>query len=440
MHIAPPRASHVRYLVVGLAAAMAVFLYLDRYCLSFLERYIAADLGLSKSEAGWLLSAFFWAYALGQVPAGWLGDRYGARAALAVYIFCWSACTGLMSLAGSFTLMLVLRFGCGLAQAGAYPVAARLVSHWVPFSARALASGVVATGGRVGGFLAQFLTAYLLVVFAPTLSSADEHGQPWPAAFAIFGVAGIIMAGGFWIGVRDRPRQAPGCNKEEIERIERDLPSDRGDHGRQVRGLPLGPLVRSRSLWLSSVSQFMTNFGWLFLTTLLPDYLAEVHEVPVVERGWLAGLPILVGLPGMLAGGWLTDRLTGALGLRWGRCLPMALTRFGAMAAFACVPLVGHSPQLATALFCVVAVATDLGTASVWAFSQDIAGRHVGSVLGWGNMWGSLGGACSPVALTAIVVAGWDACFLVCAAAFFVSGITALGVNATEKLETGDTG
>jgi MFS transporter, ACS family, glucarate transporter len=91
------------------------------------------------------------------------------------------------------------------------------------------------------------------------------------------------------------------------------------------------------------------------------------------------------------------------------------------------------SPRLATAVFCVVAITTDLGTASVWAFMQDIGGKHVGSVLGWGNMWGSVGAACSAVVLNRLIEGpgGWEAAFVACALAFLLSGVTALGVDAT---------
>src|SRR6516162_7455698 len=166
------RPTRVRYLVVALATAMAVLLYLDRICISFLERYIREDMHLSNDQASWLLSAFFWAYALGQVPAGWLSDRFGARTVLALYILLWSLFTGWMGLAESFLLLVVFRFGCGLAQAGAYPTSAGIVSKWVPFSARALASSLIATGGRIGGFVAPVLTAYLLVAFVPASESS----------------------------------------------------------------------------------------------------------------------------------------------------------------------------------------------------------------------------------------------------------------------------
>ena len=146
---------------------MAALLYLDRICLSITERYIKEDLRLSNAEVARLLSAFFWTYAIAQVPAGWLSDRFGARRMLALYIVLWSLFTGLMGVAHSFAALLLFRFGCGLAQAGAYPTSANLLSKWVPFSARGWASGVVSTGGRLGGFAAPVLTAYLMVSFVP---------------------------------------------------------------------------------------------------------------------------------------------------------------------------------------------------------------------------------------------------------------------------------
>jgi MFS family permease len=540
----PERPTRVRYLIVGLATLMSVILYMDRFCLAFFLTYIREDLRLSDQQAGLLLSAFFWTYALGQVPTGWLSDRFGARLMLSLYILLWSLFTGVMGLVSTITLLLLFRFGVGLAQAGAYPTAAGMVSKWAPFSARATFSGIISTGGRIGGYIAPILTAYLLIAFVPLSRSsllqaqdlldpeqlvkdvrqtndtpagklagairdlwthqsatrldslpsmdaaalaealnlvvrdpglyervpwqdfalprqalelagrpADQldgeeiarrnrllleaafpqsirkiYGDGWRPALYIYGLAGVVIAALFWLGVRNRPEQHPLCNVAEQRFIGQGKPAS--PHG-EVGPLPLRYIVRCRSLWLSSLSQVGTNFGWIFLGTWLPEYLATVHRVPIEERGWMTSLPWLIGMAGMLGGGWLTDRLTRALGLRWGRCLPMASTRFVAMAAFlACLVL--DSPWLLTAAFCVVAVATDLGTAAVWAFKQDIGGKHVGSVLGWGNMWGNLGAALSPLILAGFVAhQRWDLVFVTCAAAFFVAGVAALGVDAT---------
>src|SRR6266446_5834603 len=137
------RPTRIRHRVVFVTVLMAVILYLDRYCVSLSGEYIKEDLGLTAFQMELFISAFFWAYALGQVPAGWLGDRLGSRGVLAFYIISWSFFTGMVGLAGGALLLIVMRFGCGLSQAGAYPTAGSLLSRWVPFSSRCFASGLV---------------------------------------------------------------------------------------------------------------------------------------------------------------------------------------------------------------------------------------------------------------------------------------------------------
>jgi ACS family glucarate transporter-like MFS transporter len=150
-----------------IAAAMSVLLYLDRFCVSFAADFIKEDLQLTQTQVGYYLSSFFFAYALAQVPAGWLSDRYGARIMLAIYIVAWSIFTAMIGAVHSFMLLLFTRMACGLAQAGAYPTSASLLSKWVPFRKRGTASAWISLGGRLGGAIAPLLTAYLIVLFVP---------------------------------------------------------------------------------------------------------------------------------------------------------------------------------------------------------------------------------------------------------------------------------
>ena len=171
--------TRVRYIVVASAALMSVLLYLDRFCISFAEMYIQQDLGLTNTQIGWMLSAFFWTYALGQVPAGWLTDRFGSHIMLTAYVLLWSLFTGLTGTASAFTSLLVLRLSFGFGQAGAYPTASSMVSKWIPFERRGTASSVVAVGGRVGGFLALFASGYMIVWLTswdtPTVFKPARH-------------------------------------------------------------------------------------------------------------------------------------------------------------------------------------------------------------------------------------------------------------------------
>ena len=584
----PP--TYVRYRVVAVSALMAILLYLDRFCISFAEQYIQEDLRLTDQQIGWMLSAFFWTYALAQVPSGWLTDRFGAWLMLTIYILLWSLFTGLTGLAAGFVVLLALRFGFGIGQAGAYPTSANLISKWIPFSGRGMASSVVAFGGRMGGAIAPLLTAILIVACVPlstssrlgphdlldmprlcyelnlgrdtsppaagntaedravrvgagilarfdevesevvdrnarayaatldnperaapataqTLADTDVvaaalsrllaerdlvdrseteglalpreaerllarppeslataeverlnrllleavaaesikkiYGAGWRYVMYIYGLVGVVVAGLYWLVVRDRPADHPRCNEAERSWIDQGRPQSAARPDGHVGAVPFVRMITSSSLWLSCLVGWCTNVGWVFLVTWLPRYLSTVHQVPIEQRGLMAFIPLLVGLAGTLGGGLVTDRMVRLVGLRWGRALPIALSRFVAMAAYV-VAFFEPSPWMAVACFSVVAFSTDLGTGATWAFLQDVGGRYTGSVLGWTNMWGNLGAAVTPPILIWIVGEApnqnWSLAFLTCAGAFAVAGFAALGMNAENPVAPEDTG
>lgn len=424
------RPTRVRYGMIALTTAVAVMLYLDRACLGILDQQIKPLLADTPDEQrelfGDLSSAFFWAYALFQLPAGWLGDRFGARAVLAAYLFLWSACTGLMGFADGFAALFVLRLACGMFEAGAYPLAAGVVRRWVPATARGAASGCVAVGGRLGMAAAPTLTVGL----------AGLTAAGWRLPFFVYGLAGMVIAFEFWRWYRNRPADHPRVNAAEAALIA-------GGHGeeagRPVGWPPLGGLIESGALWLTSLVQFLANFAWVFILTLFPTYLADRFGTPQDERAWLQTIPVFGGIVGMLLGGWLSDVLVRRIGRRWGRAVPVAGSRVVVGAAYLACPFAGDAAAVA-ALMVVVALATDLGTAPVWAYAQDVGGRHVGAVIGWANMWGNFGAAVAPMAFVRIrgafdtPAAGWNTVFLLCAATQLVAAAAALGINAARPV------
>jgi len=581
--------------VIFVSVLMSVILYLDRYCVSTSVVYIQEDLKLSDTQVFWFNSAFFWTYALAQVPAGRLGDWLGSRGVLVLYIVSWSFFTAMIGVAEGFVMLLAMRLACGLAQAGAYPTAGSLLSRWVPLTGRGFASGLVALGGRLGAVIAPLLTAYLMVVFVPLSTSAaldeaalldvpglcskllppgerDAQNQPaagphrlfylltgdaqwvvfqygafnniarsipWmgpgspekpakfqpppavlgeipvdpqdlqallaglngllnnPATFGndelgrlnlereaqkflarrqrgeslapeesirfnrfilealfpneigklyvrgwrpvlfVYGFAGLVVAAIFWTCFRNSPAEHPRCNAAERSLIAAGRPPE-SDAPAAAEPFPARAILRSVSLWLSSFSQFGTNFGWVFLVTSLPGYLMKVYQVPVLEMGLMVSIPAAAGIAGMFLGGFLTDVLTRRLGVRWGRGLPMALTRFGAAAAyFSCLWI--DSPWPATVAFSCVFFFVDLGTSAVWAFMQDAGGKHVGAILGWGNMWGNIGAAVANPVFAAILASKslshpWHTVFTVCAVTFVLTGVAGLWIDASKPI------
>jgi sugar phosphate permease len=257
----------------------------------------------------------------------------------------------------------------------------------------------------------------------------------WRPVMITYGLAGLLVAALIWVVLRDKPSQHPRCNLAEQTLIAAGKPTTRDSAGR----VPWGPLLKSGSMWANCISQVGTNIGWVFIVTWFPDYLDKVHHVKIVERGFMASVPLFVGWFGMLGGGRLTDYCVGKLGLKWGRRLPWGGSRFLAVAAFLACPLLDFSPWAVVVAMSVVAFATDLGSASGWAFCQDVGGKNVGSVLGWGNMFGNLGATVSPILLGWVQDAwGYHVMFFVCAAAFVLAGACGLMIDATKAIVVED--
>ena len=541
---------------------MAILLYLDRFCIGIAEPFIRQDLGLTKQQMGIFMSAFFWPYALAQVPAGWLADRFGARKMMTLYILAWSFFTAMMGLATGFIMLVAMRAAYGLGQAGAYPTSSSIVSRWIPPLGRGGASSFISLGGRIGGAIAPVLTAMLIVAFvqadkSPLLESTSvldgtqilkklgdrnkegqavylhlyeasdeslkeltlgfsitelevaeeaefqeviaasfnqtiqnpnfystkaflsiknldrfatasikriENGESlnqdesqrfnrflleslfpieieriymksWRPVLLLYGCLGLVVAGFFWVVVRDRPQVHPWCNQAEVELITgQPEPNANADIG----SIPWSDIVQSPSLWLSSVSQAGVNIGWLFIGTWFPTYLMEQHQVPILERGVMIMIPFIAGFPGVLAGGLMTDVLVSRIGVRWARRIPWGSPLAVCVIAFAVCPLI-ESAWLVTAMMATVAFCVDFSNPAGWAFTQDVGGKHVGSVLGWGNMWGNLGAAVSPILLIWISVNySWSHMFYTCAGIFLLSTICCLFIDASTPVIKND--
>lgn len=429
-----------RYLIVGVTAVAALLLYIDRVCISILADPIQVDLGLTDRQKEYALGAFFFTYALFQIPVGSLADRYGPRIVLAASIALWSLVTALTGLAWSFGALLGARLLLGLSEAGAYPAAVVLVKHWARPEERGWLSSIVAFGGRIGGAFAPALTTRVgtaLVGVGVAGVTIGESVVNWRGVFVLYGAVGLVVALFFWVAVRDRPvdRTQPALEEEENGG---GWPARPKDPSPPQRTFPeqLRLLSGSRGMWLFGTIQFCNNISWAFLVTLLPTFLKDAN-VELGLRGNIQTGVLLAGCIGMLLGGRATDALRRRLGLRWGRSLPIAsMMTIGALMC----AVVSSSPGLwfAVGALAVMALCQDFSLPSIWAFAQDVGGRNAGAALGFGNMLGNFGAALSPVLLGAVRRAGgWEAAFALCAACYVVAALGALLLDASKPVEAG---
>ena len=169
--------------------------YLDRVCFGTVVPLIKDEFGFNDDMKGYLFTAFALAYALFEVPSGWLGDVFGPKRTLVRIVLWWSAFTALTgsvyptpsSPMLAFAFLLAIRFLFGMGEAGAYPNIARALGNWFPFQERGMAQGTVWMAGRLAGGLTPFIVSALIF----TRGTGDEKVTYWRHTFWIFGLIGI---------------------------------------------------------------------------------------------------------------------------------------------------------------------------------------------------------------------------------------------------------
>ncbi len=420
----------IRHRIIGVTMLMAFILYLDRICMGEIVKSVSFndDFDLTPEQIGHILGAFFFTYALFQVPAGWASDRFGARPMLTIYIVLWSLFTAMTGFMTGFAGLLIARLLCGVAEAGAFPTSMALIRKWIPLSGRATASGMVSLGGRLGGTLAPFLTIWMIV----------NLGN-WRASLWIDGAVGLLIAFIFWRLVRSSPHEHPQVNAAELALIGRPQ-AEKPLSGRELKSA-LWSFTKSRSLWCNSAAQMLQNIGWGFLITWLPTYLVTERGVGEIEGGKMLTYVLAFGMAGQIAGGYYCDWATRRFGLRIGRLLPMSSSMFVCAAAYLFCPFV-DSTWLLVGCCAVVSFCTDLANPALWAFMGDVGGRATAAAGGWGNMWGNFGASAGALLIPWLMkIGGGDGktlVFFTLAGTFILAGLIVLPMDATKKLLADD--
>ncbi len=375
----PMQPTRARHRVVGFTLALIAVAYLDRVCIATAAPAMRADLGLTDAQMGLVFSAFTFAYALFEIPSGWMADRFGARVTLTRIVVWWSVMTAATGLAVGFASLLAVRFLFGLGEAGAFPSMARAYARWLPRAERGRMFGLAIMTGAFAGAVTQPLVVALLGVMT------------WHATFALFGAVGSVWAVAWWRWFRDDPRAHPAVNDAERRLIE-----EGGAELRPRAHPPWRLLLRNRTLLALCVMYTGAIYGWYFYLTWLPTYLLRARGFDLAHAGWLAALPLVAIGVGVLAGGWLSDALAHRFGARVGRRVPGIVGLPLAAAAIAGA-VTTDAPLVAALLLAAAAGLAALGVAPAWAVCLEIGGVHAGVVGGAMNTFGNLGGALSPV-------------------------------------------
>lgn len=414
-----PRRVAARYLLLAWLCLAAMIAYVQRNGIGVAESTIRQEFGLTKEQMGWILSSFFWTYALFQVPSGWMCDQYGARRSLAVLCVIWSLASGAMSLAVGYHSLLASRYICGAAQAGIFPCSMMALSQWMPIWQRGLAGGWLASFMSVGAVVASSLTGWLI----------DTCGFSWQSIFVMFAVPGIVWSIGFYLWFRDRPSEHPSVDAWELAVI--GVPEASTNVRPVGEATPWRRLATSAAMWAICGQQFFRAAGYIFYATWFPTYLQETRNATVVESGIYASLPLLGVVVGSLIGGSTTDWVLLRTGSR-------RFSRQGVATAsmLLCGMLIVATHFIANA----VAAALMLSLASFWAafggpcgyaITIDMGGRHVGTVFSVMNMAGNVGAAATPIVFERVYdwAGNWNPILFVLAGIYFAAAGCWLALN-----------
>jgi ACS family glucarate transporter-like MFS transporter len=426
--------TQVRYIVVAFLCALSFLTYFDRVCIMQAQHDIQRDLHLTDEQLGLVLGAFWLAYALFEIPGGWLGDRFGTRATLTRIVIAWSLFTGLSGAANGFVLLLMFRFCFGAGEAGAYPNMAKVQQAWLPVATRARAGGLLWLSARWGGALSPLIFAGLLAAlgsaaFRHAVASRPviawlAHVSPWRIAFWLSGTVGLLWVLLFYRWFRDDPSGKPTVNQAELDLInDGRAPAEQPTASHRVEPRIWAALFASRSLWALAVLSICAGFGWNFFVSWLPKYFEQVHRVKFENSPLVSGMPLFFGGISCLIGGWLSDQLVRATRWRrWGRaCFPIFGYATAATAIF-CVRFT-HSYSAAVVLVCLTGAATDFGHGANWAAIINIGGRYAGMSTGFINSVGNLGNSAQGF-IGAVIFThyGWGPLFAVYAATYLIAG------------------
>jgi ACS family glucarate transporter-like MFS transporter len=379
--IKPTRA---RYWVIVFAITLAILAYIDRVCISMAMPRMSADLGLTDVQKGMVFSAFGIAYALFEVPGGWLGDWMGPRKVLMRIVVWWSAFTALTGMVSKFWVLLVVRALFGAGEAGCFPNLTKAFTIWLPAEERVRAQGFMWTFARWGGAITPPL---VLLVFS---------FLNWRGAFVLFGALGLLWAIPFYMWFRDNPRDHKSVNAGELALLKGAEASASG-HG----DVPWGKLVSSGTVWLLWVQYFCLSFPWYFFITWLPTYL----QAPVEKNGralsegdasLYAIFPLLFGGFGSLFCGLISAPVARAVGsVSRARKLLATLGFFGA-GCMLVLCILTKDPLLAMVFMGLASFCNDLVMPGAWGTCMDVGGKYAGTLSGSMNMMGNVAGFVAP--------------------------------------------
>ncbi|MGA4366108.1 MFS transporter [Pantoea ananatis] len=408
----------LRWGIVTLLLLAAIVNYLDRANLSIANTTIAAEFGFSQTEMGLLLSAFLWPYALANLPAGWLVDKLGPKKMFSWALGLWSGFTVLTAFANSYSYFYGLRMLLGVSESPFFTSGIKITHRWFGDSERSLPTAIINTGSQIANAIAPPILTVLLLTLG------------WRGMFVAIGVMGLPLLLAWWKFYRD-----PNAREDALLHAGQPsvaVPQEKGE----VRWRAL---FRHSTTWFMVIGNFSIMFTiWVYLTWL-PGYLEKSLGFSLKATGWIASIPFLAGILGVLVGGMLSDNLV-RRGVRAITARKVPIVSGAALAAcfVAPIPFVNSTP-LAIGLLALGYFFSQMPQGALWTLASDIAPKsQVASLGAIQNFGGFLGAAMAPI-VTGIILdtTGKFTNVFLLGAALLMLGALSYGLFVRKPLQAG---
>ena len=349
-----------------LLLAVAIFInYVDRGNLATAAPLLKSDLGLSNTQVGFLLSAFYWTYAPMQLLAGWMVERLDVHRVLPAGLALWSVATLLTGFAGSFLVLLALRLLLGLGESVVYPCQSKLFGLRAREHQRGKANGATSAGQALGPAFGTLLGGLLMAQFG------------WRVIMVGFGALSLLWLWP-WIATTWR------CPSTVVEAGAGRPPS-------------YAMILRRRAARGACLGQFCNNYTLYFVLSWLPLFLVKSRGFSLPEMSKIGAAVYGLYALSCAATGWASDRWILA-----GQSPNLARKTFmvgSAVGVAVCLLLTASaSTTMAIVWLLVMGIFFGLGTPMLFTIAQTLSGPRVaGQWMGIQNFFGNLAGILGPV-------------------------------------------
>ncbi|MBB4825928.1 D-galactonate transporter [Sporosarcina luteola] len=380
--------TRVRWLVVILLFVATSINYMDRAILGIAGPMIMEDLSLNAVQFGLLGSAFFWTYAIMQLPVGMIIDRLGARLTYTIAVIWWSLCTVLTGFGRSLGMLIGIRALMGIGEAPAFPTNTRAISDWLPPHERGIANGIFGSGVAVGVGLSTPLLAWVI------------NNWGWRISFVAAGLLGFVWVVFWLLFFKNRPNESAITNEAEKQYIE----AGKGNSAKQDSvKVSYFQFLKFRSVWGILYGLFSYNYLTYLMMTWLPTYLVVERNMTLLNAGFATLVPWIASFLGNLLGGYLSDTL---IKKGWNpiKARKVVLAT-GMVFPIAIIPSVFTENSITALTLITIAIGgAGLAGGILWATVSDLAPIGAeGKLAGLQNFVGNLAGWIAPVATGALV-------------------------------------